>query len=203
VITRWLPALRVKLEDLCLTHQVPLGVAVGWIERESGGRLGDVTDLDERGYFQILPDESKDLGLPAVDHKRLSTDSDFSLEIGFRLVRHYRKVVMGWEISGLDPGSETAWRFVKFAHSIGPGAAHRIVVDASSQAGMLGSWGLFSEYCRLNDGRYRLSKEDGGLGHSPAKWINFVNDVFVSGEPYGLDSASLAKLKPNGGPTAA
>ena len=76
-------ALLDKLRGLSQSTGIPLGLMVGWIAKESGGRLavfsqpgkGD-TSMDERGYWQLTPEESKTLGL---DHARLSVDADYSL----------------------------------------------------------------------------------------------------------------------------
>lgn len=176
----WLDHLRLKLEQLCAFHAVPLGVAVGWIEVESGGRLQEVTDLGERGYFQLSPEESRSLH---VDHNRLSTDSDYSLESGFQLVSYYHKIACSMiRNTAIDKGSEYAWRLTKFAHSIGAGAAAIIFGHSGAQ-----TWMQFADYCAEHDVHYTAK-----LKHSPTRWTIFVDRMFDIGRPYGVESLVCA-----------
>ncbi|MGH8276567.1 MAG: hypothetical protein ACRETH_07710, partial [Steroidobacteraceae bacterium] len=127
-VERWLPKIREPLESLCAAWQVPLGLAVGWIEVESGGRMSEVTSLDERGFFQLMPDESKDM---AIDHQRLSTDALYSLSSGFKLIDYYRRVVkrICFEAGEpyIQPVTESGLRLVMLALSMGSGATRSII----------------------------------------------------------------------------
>lgn len=161
----WLPALRPRLEALCATWDVPLPVAAAWIQVESGGRIEETTSLDERGFFQLFPEESKDL---AVDHSKLSTDVDYSLGAGFLLIGYHRRAVE--RCCTVD--GELLWRLTKFSHSIGVGAATQIIRSASTSSA-LATWEDFGAYCHRNEAAYVQR-----FKHSPAKWLNLVDRMF-------------------------
>jgi hypothetical protein len=75
--------------------------------------------LDERGFFQVMPSESAMLKL---DHARLTTDPDYSVQARIRSVRYYADLVRTW-YPWFTPGSELFWRVVKLQHAMGSGAA--------------------------------------------------------------------------------
>lgn len=177
----WLPPLRASLETFCLHYEVPLGLMVGWIECESGGRIGETTVYGEVGYAQLMPDEYEMLRL---DPLKLSSDSDYSLDAGCILADHYRQIVDGWAVSALEPGTATYWLLVKMAHSYGAGGARVIVKDAAG-AGALGSWTDFLAFCTAHDADYQFR-----FRHSSLKWAKFVDRVRVIGEPFGLTMQS-------------
>lgn len=159
---------------------IPLGLMVGWIAKESGGKLSDTTSLDERGYFQLMPAESKSLG---VDHQRLSTDSDYSIHAGVLLIQHYQKDV---DALGVAPaGSAYYWMLVKLGHSMGSGQLKK-VVKAAQAAGQADSWAaleLFAIQMKIN-------------GPQPKKWFPFVDTVYSVGKPFGFGVESLVGVIP-------
>lgn len=187
VVDSWLPKLRPQLENLCTAWSVPLGVPVGWIQVESGGRLDEVTKLDERGYFQLMPSESKDLGL---QHERLSSDSMYSLASGFKLINYYSRAVGRVcrinSIQSVRVGSEYHWRLVKLGHSMGLGATQTILIEAA-KAQATNSWDALKSYALAYDTALTAKTK-----HSPAKWFPFIDRMFEIGAPYGLSPVAPA-----------
>lgn len=157
---------------------IPLGLMVGWIAKESGGKLSDTTSLDERGYFQLMPDESKALGL---DHQRLSTDSDYSINAGVLLIRHYQSTINDLMAGVTSAGTSFYWRLVKLAHSMGAGQVKK-VVNAAKAAGLANSWDVLEQFAMGTSIK----------GPQPKKWFPFVDSVYSVGHPFGFGSESTA-----------
>lgn len=166
-----------ELKKASSASQVPLGLLVGWIAKESGGLLarrqqpgpGD-TALDERGYFQLLPEESAALRL---QHKTLSVDPRYSINGGLALIGRY----MG-EADKLDiapRGSSYYWKLVKLLHSMGPSQVSRIVSKVKA-AGKTSSWDVFETFALGLDIN----------GPQPRKWFPFVDRVFDAGQAFGF-----------------
>lgn len=173
-------ALLPKLREIASSSSIPLGLLVGWIAKESGGKLavhpqpgaGD-TKKDERGYFQLMPNESKDLG---VDHQRLSTDSDYSLDAGVKLVKHYQAVVDA--LSAAVRGTTFYWLLVKLAHTVGSGQIKKWA-KAARDAGRGATWDDFKAFV--------LGEH--WTGPQPKKWLPFVDEVYAVGVSFGFGSA--------------
>lgn len=158
---------------------IPLGVLVGWIARESGGRIGEVTRLDERGIFQLHPDESKSLKL---DHQRLSTDLNYSLEAGIALIKKY--MGLATKMDAAPPGSEYFWKLVKLAHTMGSGITPKIVAMAKD-AGEARTWQRLRDYSLANEKKILST-----MKHSPTKWMPFIDKIFNTGRPFGVGSST-------------
>lgn len=182
--TRWsgVNAILDELRKAASASGIPLGLLVGWIAKEAGGKLathpqpgpGD-TKYDERGYFQLMPDESKSLGL---DHQRLSTDSQYSINAGLALISKYRGDVDKLHVA--PDGSAYYWRLVKLAHSAGAGAMAKWVA-AAKDAGAVGSWSAFETWAKDHDAQLLHETK-----HSPKKWLDFVDEVYAVGIPFGF-----------------
>ncbi len=153
---------------------------VGWIAKESGGKLSDTTSLDERGLYQLMPAESKTLGL---DHQRLSTDLQYSIDSGPLIIRHYQSAVSDLNLPNAPAGSSYAWRLCKLGHSMGGGQLKK-VVTAAKAAGQAGSWNQleqFAEGMHIN-------------GPQPKKWFPFINSIYALGLPFGFGNESPANV---------
>jgi hypothetical protein len=177
--TKWkgVNAILGKLQAAAQSTGIPLGLMVGWIGMESGGKLSDTTSLDERGYFQLMPDESKSIG---VDHQRLSTDADYSIDAGIKLIRKYQSTINNL---GFPAGTSFYWRLVKLAHSMGSGQVNK-VVKAAKDAGAAGSWDDLEQFAlgmKIN-------------GPQPKKWFPFVDKVYAAGRPFGFGSESMTNV---------
>jgi hypothetical protein len=164
-----------ELRKAAAASGIPLGVLVGWIARESGGRIGEVTKLDERGLFQLMPSESKMLG---VDHQRLSEDVPYSINAGLALIGHYMGDVD--KLAVTPRGSSYYWRLVKLMHTMGSKAATTIV-NAAKTAGVANSWDTLEKYATANDSEFLHETK-----HSPVKWFPLVDKVYDTGEPFGF-----------------
>jgi hypothetical protein len=176
-------ALLSRLQALSSQHDIPLGVLVGWIVKESGGKLaehpqpgpGD-TLMDERGYGQLSPAESKKLG---IDHQRLSTDSDYSLQALVSLIHEYEGDVLALKISSATKYGAFYWLLVKLCHTVGVGQTKKWV-EAARDAGAIGSWSDFEAFV--------LSKS--WRGPQPKKWLPFMDSLYAIGKPFGFGTAS-------------
>lgn len=160
---------------------VPLYFVLGWVYVESGGRIGSATDLDELGYFQIHPGESQLLHL---DHPRLRTDPEYSIQSGIKLINHYADLA---QKLGFRRGTELFWSVTKWHHWAPAGVA--LIVNNMRAKGLepaTANWEIIQNYVTSNRARLGALMDL----HFPIKgqhWdvmfgINNVNKTIASGK---------------------
>jgi hypothetical protein len=119
-----------------------------------------------------MPAESQAIG---VDHQRLSTDSDYSLDAGVKLIRKYQSTVNSFDLLGAPAGSTYYWKLVKLAHSMGSGQTKKVVTRAK-ESGQAGSWDQLE--------RFALGLSINGP--QPKKWFPFIDLIARVGAPFGF-----------------
>jgi hypothetical protein len=178
-------ALLPKLRAISASTGIPLGLLIAWIAKESGGNIASHTSLDERGLLQLMPAESKKLGL---DHERLSTDLDYSLDAGVKLIQQYYADALALGVAAAPAGSSFAWMLTKLIHTVGGGQTRKWV-KAAQAAGAMGSWGDFETFV--------LGQR--WTGPQPKKWMPFMDSIYKLGRPFGFGSESAPLVAGLGG----
>lgn len=167
---------------------IPLEFLLGWIDVESGGSIGIVTQsLNERGYFQIHPDESKTLRL---DHERLSRDPEYSINSGIRLVKQRAQRA---QHLGFTYGTDLFWHVVKLLHWLPKGV--NVILAHMRQHGFTPTtWAEFKTYVESNlpDLRRLIGGKPGG-GWDPVRGIHNVEEVFKRGKQLAAGLATPQK----------
>jgi hypothetical protein len=183
----WVSGLLPLLE--CYRGDIPLDFLIGWIAVETGGCVGDISRIDERGYFQIHPDELKNIklkvnGQPApVDRERLATDPEYSVRAGIALVRYY--MGRAESVLKIKRGTDLFWPMVKFQHT-GTGFVQRFLGDMRRHGKSPTTWAEVRRYAEEN--RDRLKSV---VGYDPVRLVENVDHLF--------EKARLLTPRPGGG----
>ena len=203
----WVGEVRQYLND----HRgnIPLPFLVGWIMTESNGNFGaPATRLNERGYFQIHPDEwcylrsgaekSHCLATRAASVKgnpkpktaftdakleeafrRLSTDKTYSLQTGIDYVEMNVRNIRTLKL-GCDENtnSDLLWHLVKLTHSADFHAVEKLVTDMRTDKKTPDSWRAISDYLNVKANRDKLRLQ---TGYDFVPRMKNVDDVFANG----------------------
>ena len=163
---------------------IPLEFLLGWAAVESAGRIDEVTPLplDERGFFQASRSESASLQL---DHQRLTTDPDYSVEGGIRLVRYYAGLAQN-RYPWAAPGSELFWRMVKLQHAMGSGLT-RTLISSMQAAGIPLTWEAIKRY-EVSDGPRLHRLLNPPKAADRGRFTRNVDRVFLLGRPLAAAS---------------
>lgn len=184
VFGRAVEDLRPKVDRLALASGIPVDFLLSWISHESDGSIRAVTRFNERGFFQIMgphavggtavhlnQTEAGQIGLGLADTgtgpddttARLSTDADFSLQAGIKLVQFYRRTANRTNVEqGLAWSEGDMWRLTKLGHN-GVGFAQQVIRTAKT-----------------------------ALGRAPVSWEEMYKVVSPSASPGLLDAVNNA-----------
>lgn len=153
---------------------IPLWLVLGWISVESGGRYASNTTsvfaAGERGYFQLSPAESADLGL---SHDAVVADPESSFRAGIALIRQNYERAQAYGFHGDD-----GLRMAKLIHGIGIGSVS-VIMNAWPRGS---TYAELADWARAHDAELnRAIFARYGSYHSPAKWFDNVDRVETTG----------------------
>jgi hypothetical protein len=170
----WSRILRRQIDPLIWLHRIvelldkyrgdiPREFLLGWMAVESDGSVKVISTRGERGYFQIDwkgGEAQEQLKLSRQDFNRLSTDREFSIQIGVQLVQTYRRFLL--DNYKLTDGTDLLWHLTKARH--GASGTLKFAMDKLVNASKDITWSAVSqEMSATNVGR---------------KVVNNVNEMF-------------------------
>lgn len=180
-----------------LLGDVPAWLALGWIQKESAGRVALVDRSafpeGEMSLFQLSPDERKSLG---VDEGQLLSDPVYSITKGLELINQYSGKVAGL---GIPYGTDFHWWNVKLMHGIGAKGLELMYDDMRANGAEPSNAIQVTSYFLprgANDNRVAQAiKAAAGAIHYPSKWIGNANLVYGEGKTLAATAGLGEALK--------
>jgi hypothetical protein len=162
---------------------IPLGMLLGWIQVESGGRNTDVTTstgkFREMGLFQVSDPEAKAIGVdPDEIHGNSDTAITKNIQAGIKVARAHEanlQATLGKlpkMASAMPKGSDLYWRMVFMGFSAGDGTVSKFLQAMEQNNFVPKDWNDVMQFAKANT--Y-------GFKHSPIKWTAHVNRAFDIG----------------------
>lgn len=174
-----------RIVELIDKHRgdLPRDFLLGWMAKESDGRVGVTTSLGERGYFQIHPAEFREiLKLRDTDFQRVSTDREFSIRQGIALVQAHRSnITANYSVS--DP-SELLCKLTKARHGL-PGLL-KATLDGMKKSGTAIEWDAVAAKMR-NAG-------DRGVSSNVEKTMEYASNLKTLADQISEPLATMPEL---------
>jgi hypothetical protein len=175
---------------------IPRDFLLGWIAAESEGKFNAApTAMGERGYFQISPDDwcflqragklcqlswnpiTKTFLLPDIEKgfEKLSTDKDYSLELGVKMVQMDASDLRGLK-RGFDEQSnpDLFWHLVKLVHAVSLHSVTKFTDQMLEDGVKIDSWDAVRTY--VSDKDPRILKK--ATGAEISTWVQREDKVF-------------------------
>ena len=160
---------------------IPLNFLLGWIKVESGGRIDSLTNLCERGYFQVHPAEAKVYGIK--NHQDISYNNDYSVQAGIQVVKGcIAKAKALADKYGLPKQGDLFWGLVKMHHWL-PSGPEKILGDMKARGVKPAGWNEMKAYVAIEENRKRLAAILKGF--DPMKGINNADKTLNEGKTGG------------------
>jgi peptidoglycan hydrolase-like protein with peptidoglycan-binding domain len=159
---------------------IPLDFLLGWIRVESGGRIDSLTNLCERGYFQVHPEEAADYGIK--NHQDISFNRDYSIQAGLEIVK--RCLARARALAdkyGLPKQGKLFLGLVKMHHWI-PSGPDKILGDMRARGVKPASWDDLKAYVANEENRKRLIKILKGF--DPLQGVNNADKTLNNAGPF-------------------
>lgn len=158
--------------------EIPTDFLLAWIKKESGGKVGARSSLDERGLFQIHPSSVSTIGLTpnqwALQAGTDETAAKEQIRAGVVHVRQHRTRADGLlKKYGVHWSGSDYWKFVKLGHGLPLAQSKTLELFKAEKNRAPWSWGEFDAAGR----KYAAQGKYGGWSTVVPKVLTNANEV--------------------------